>query len=194
MSRQLALLNIDRLTCALLIAGMLGTTPVRAQQLTRPFVAAWAGDWAGTLTVYGRGDSVLSTVPLTLHIAPEPTGGGWTWRTVYNADTVRGLRPYRLLPDSSGPNRWLLDENNGIQLAARYVDGALFTVFDVDGRHFLGRDELRGDTLVLDLTFWRAAARTITRGTGANAERGMPVGTTPLEGRQRAVLTRRRRP
>jgi hypothetical protein len=185
---------LSLLISALLVGVMFGTPPLHAQRAALPFVAAWAGEWAGTLTVYGRGDSVLSTVPLTLAIAPEPTGGGWTWRTVYNADTVRGLRPYRLLPDTGGPDRWLLDENNGIQLAARHVGGVLFTVFDVDGRHFLGRDELRGDTLVLDLIFWRAAARTITRGTGANAEGGMPVGTTPLEGRQRAVLTRRRRP
>ena len=47
------------------------------------------------LTTVSPPDSVRTRIPISLRIAREDTGSALTWRTVFNADTVRGLRDYR---------------------------------------------------------------------------------------------------
>lgn len=82
-----------------------GTKPARSALELRPGevrqgngdLSHWAGRWEGTLTTSSPPDSVRSRIPVTMLIAREHTGTAWTWRTVFNADTVRGLRPCRLV-------------------------------------------------------------------------------------------------
>jgi hypothetical protein len=135
-------------------------------------------------------DSVRNRVPITLLIAREDTGSAWTWRTVFNADTVRGVRAYRLLVRDPARGAYATDEGNGIVLEDRLVDGMLVSVFQVGDQVLESRHSMQGDSLVHDIVWWSATPSSRSRGAGANAEQGAEVRSFRVGGRQRAVLTR----
>lgn len=112
----------------LLLALSLATHEACAQS---SFPAAWAGRWEGTLTTTTPPDSVRNRIPISLLIAREDTGSAWTWRTVFNADTVRGLRPYRLIPRDIRKGWFATDEGNGIELEETWAAGTLISIFQV---------------------------------------------------------------
>jgi hypothetical protein len=143
------------------------------------FPAGWAGVWEGTLTTWGAPDSVRNRIPLSLTIAREDTGSAYTWRTVFNADTVRGVRPYRLIVRDGGRGAYGTDEGNGLVLEEQWIGGSLISVFQVGER-------------VLDIVWWSARPVSSMMGEGPIAERGAAVLSFRVEGRQQALMTRRR--
>lgn len=173
---------------ALLTSLALPTAGLAAQ--APRFPADWLGDWTGTLTTVSAPDSVRSRIPITLRIAREDTGRALTWRTVFNADTVRGLRDYRLVVRDSARGWYATDERNGLLLDETLIAGSLVSVFQVGPRVLESRYTLRGDTLTHDITWWSATPAAVQRGTGANAEQGAEVRTFRVDGRQQAVMTR----
>lgn len=154
------------------------------------FPDAWVGRWEGELTTVSPPDSVRNRVPVAREIAPEAQGGAWTWRTVFNRDTVNGVRPYRLVARDAARGRYAIDERNGLVLEATWMGGTLVSVFQVGGRVLESREEVRGDTLVQELAWWSAAPAERMRGAGANAEQGAEVLVFRVEGRQRMVMRR----
>ena len=154
------------------------------------FPASWVGRWEGELTTTAPPDSVRNRIPVVREIAPEAQGGAWTWRTVFNRDTVNGVRPYRLVVRDAARGRYAVDEGNGLELEATWVAGTLISVFQVGGRVLESREEVRGDTLVQELVWWSATPSGRMRGAGANAEQGMEVLAYQVEGRQRMVMRR----
>src|SRR5690349_21340837 len=146
----------------------------------------WAGVWEGTLTTWSAPDSLRNSIPVKLTIAREDTGGAYTWRTLFNADTARGLRPYRLIVRDAGRGSYGTDEGNGLVLEETWIAGALISVFQVGDRVLESRYALRGDTLVHDIVWWSAKPLPAMQGEGPNAERGAAVSSFRVEGRQRA--------
>lgn len=121
-------------------------------QATMPFPSNWIGRWSGTLTTLTPPDSVRNRIPISLGIAREATGSGYTWRTIFNADTVRGLRPCRLIVEDAAKGHYATDESNGVLLDGTYIGGVLTSVFRVETRVLESRYSLRGNTLVRELT------------------------------------------
>jgi hypothetical protein len=156
------------------------------------FPAAWAGKWSGTLSTIAPPDSERNRIPITLEIAPESTGSAYRWTTVFNADTVRGLRPYRLLVEDAAKGLFATDEGNGVLLDETYIGGVLTSVFKVQTRVLESRYVVRGDTLTHELTWWESAPTRTVRGAGANAEGGVEITSYRVLGMQRSVMTRRR--
>jgi hypothetical protein len=155
------------------------------------FPAAWAGQWRGTLTTYVPPDSVRNRIPISLLIAPDPADSrAYLWRTIFNADTVRGNRPYRLLIDNAAQGRYATDESNGVLLEDTWIGGVLTSVFQVQTRVLQSRYELRGDTLTHELTWWDATPSRTVKGAGANAEGGATITSHRVQGMQRAVMVR----
>lgn len=175
-----------RFTLAVLLAG--AAFPLHAQST---FPAAWAGRWEGTLTTIAPPDSVRNSVPLTLTIT-RITDSTWTWRTVFNGDTVRGLRDYRLLVRDAARGLYATDEGNGLVLEETLVGGTLVSVFQVGTRVLESRHTMAGDSLVHDIIWWDATPLGSQRGTGANSEAGAAVSSFRVQGRQRAVMHRAR--
>jgi hypothetical protein len=178
------------LRAALIAAALLPEHTASAQ--SRTFPAAWAGQWSGTLSTIAPPDSVRNRIPITLEIAPEPTGSAYRWTTVFDADTVRGLRPYRLLVEDAAKGLFATDEGNGVLLDETYIGGVLTSVFRVQTRVLESRYTVRGDTLTHELTWWEAAPTRTVRGQGANAEGGAEITSYRVLGMQRSVMTRRR--
>jgi hypothetical protein len=157
--------------CALLAPALLSAQGASASS-PPPFPTAWAGRWVGELVTVSPPDSVRNRVPVVRDIPPEPQGTAWTWRTVFNGDTVNGVRPYRLLVRDAARGRYVVDEGNGLELDATWVAGTLISVFQVGGRVLESREEVRGDTLVQELIWWSATPSGRMRGAGPMPNRG----------------------
>ena len=162
-----------------------------AAQASR-FPDTWIGRWSGTLTTASPPDSVRNRIPITLEIAREATGSAYTWRTVFNRDTVRGLRPYRMIPENPARGHYATDEANGVLLDETYIDGTLSSVFQVGDQVLSSRYALRGDTLTHEVLWWKPTPTRTVRGSGANSEQGATIMSFRVLGMQRAVFTRER--
>ena len=154
------------------------------------FPDTWIGKWSGMLMTLAPPDSVRSRIPITLEIAREPNGAGYTWRTVFNADTVRGLRPYRLVIEDATKGHYATDEGNGILLDETFLGGVLTSIFQVQTRVLERRMSLRSDTLTHEITWWDTAPTRTVKGTGANAEGGTEIRSFRVLGMQRSTMTR----
>jgi hypothetical protein len=173
---------------SLLLFGTLAALPLRGQSA---FPSAWAGEWRGTMTHTTPPDSVRLRVPIHLSIAREAgPERAWRWREVFNSDTTRGLKDYRLIERDAATGRYAVDERNGVLLEARLIGDVLESVFEVGDQVLASRYQLRGDTLVHDLSWWPRTPSSRTSGTGPNGEGGMPVMSFEVRGRQRSVMTR----
>jgi hypothetical protein len=184
---------LSRYSCAfaLSLAALLHGSLAPALHAQPRFPDSWVGQWVGTLSTFAPPDSVRNRIRITLEIAREASGTGYTWRSVFNADTIRGVRPYRLLIDDANLGRYIIDESNGVLLDASYVDGVLTSVFQVKSVVLESRYFLRGDTLTHELTWWDAASSRTATGAGANAEGGAEVKSFRVQGMQRSVIVRR---
>jgi len=176
---------------ALLVGLTAVTMPLRAQSSTFP--ESWIGTWRGTLTNYGGGDSVRLTVPVVLTIARGNESGTYRMRHVYNNDTTRNAKDYLLRTVDKAAGRYVTDENNGILIDETWTGGMLVGVFQVGDQVIESRSEIRGDSLVQDLIFWRATVSRTTQGSGPNGERGTPVQSFRVAGRQRSAFVRNTR-
>jgi hypothetical protein len=173
---------------ALVVGLTVLAAPLRAQ--SAPFPESWVGTWRGTLTNYGGADSIKLTVPVVLTIVRGNEPGAYRMRHVYNNDTTRGMKDYTLRTVDAAAGRYVTDENNGILIDETWTGGMLVGVFQVGDQVIESRSEIRGDSLVQDLIFWRAAAARTTNGSGPNGERGAPVLSFRVAGRQRSAFVR----
>lgn len=106
------------------------------------FPESWVGSWHGTLRSHGGAGP--AEVSMTLDIAPEPEPGRWTWTITYDGAAGRQVRAYRLLARDEASGSYVIDERNGIVLPARWVAGALYASFEVQGSRVDMREELVG--------------------------------------------------
>lgn len=158
-----------------------------------PFPRGWVGRWVGTLTTFVPPDSVRNRIPISLDITPlESDPASFEWRTIFNADTVRGLRPYRLIVEDAKKGKYATDERNGVLLDDSYIGGVLTSVFQVQTQVLESRYFVRGDTLTHELSWWNTAPTRTVTGAGANSENGSEIRSFRVLGMQRSVMVRQR--
>lgn len=116
----------------------------------------WHGTWTGTMMVTNAADK-RTEVPVVMEIGPAKDGKGFTWKTSYGEGDKKVVKDYVLVPDGEKPGRFVVNEKNGIGLAARLVDGVMYSTFEVGGAVLTARYELRDKTLRFEITSAKAA-------------------------------------
>lgn len=98
-------------------------------------LAAFVGDHRGLLRIAGA--PADREVPMRLLVEPLPEAPGrFRWLLHYAGQPERD---YRLLVDDPATGACRIDEQNGIELAARYHEGELVAVFVVSGQTLVTR-------------------------------------------------------
>lgn len=162
-------------------------TPSDSALATLPLDARWHGHWKGTLELPQPGPDGRSSVAMELVVTPLADSTGLAWTMVYGEGESRQERRYALLP-GDGPNRYVLDERNGILIDTVLQQGALVSAFTVQGMLLVSREELVGDALHFRIdTFSMATPRASGAGEG---ERRAEVASYRPVSSQRAVLRR----
>ncbi|MBI1190749.1 MAG: hypothetical protein GC200_08745 [Tepidisphaera sp.] len=104
------------------------TQPASASE----FPGTWAGRWKGEVRVLGAAGEPGSFT-MERVIAPTQTPGRWQWTIIYDGAAGRQERAYELVTDDAGKGLYTVDEKNGIRIPSRYIDGVLYSTFEVQG-------------------------------------------------------------
>ncbi|MFO0826669.1 MAG: hypothetical protein U0572_00845 [Phycisphaerales bacterium] len=145
---------------------------------------AWHGTWRGELEI---ASTPAQRVPMELDIQPLDGGKRLTWRMTYGDGASKQVRAYELLPGDA-PNRFVIDEKNGILIDQRLEGSTMVSAFEVQGNLLVSREELVGDELRFEITTYAAAKpRESAVGEG---DAKTTVKSYPSLGYQRAVLKR----
>ena len=120
---------------------------------------SWHGHWKGTLAIRPPLAGFPPTVAMELTIAPLD-GGKVSWTLVYDGQP----RDYELAPVAGAPDRFVLDEKNGITMDAHRDDDTLHCVFEVSQRLLVSRYTLAARTLRYEIRTYRRVEVTRPRG------------------------------
>jgi hypothetical protein len=149
------------------------------------FPPEWFGTWSGPCTTVSLSGKALEfTMELT--IAPTRDPGRFKWEIVYIDAGKRQVRPYELVAIDAPNGRYVIDEKNSICIDSIFIDGGLYTQFEIGDVRVTGSYRLQNDRILLEL---------MTSDLRKPAESG-GMGQTPLvrayttRSVQRAVMTR----
>ena len=129
-------------------------------------------------------------VRMVLTVAPTVTPDRWTWTITYDGDQGRQVRAYELVAKDPASGRYAIDERNGIVIPARWIDGVLYSEFQVEQSRVAVREQVvhagtPDECLLVEMTTTTAASGQASGG-GAVAQ---VTGWTP-DTVQRGVLQR----
>jgi hypothetical protein len=116
-----------------------------------PLPADWHGTWTGTFVISGPADK-SSEAPVVMVIEPIKDSAAVTWKTTFGKGEKEVVKDYTLVPVADKPGRFVVDEKNGIELAARLVNGVLYSTFEVGGAVLTARYELRDKAIRFEIT------------------------------------------
>jgi photosystem II stability/assembly factor-like uncharacterized protein len=122
-----------------------GSAPTAGQSAAaeaQMFPSAWAGRWKGEVKVHGvEGQTPAFTMERV--IGAGTSAGRWQWTIIYDGAAGRQERAYELIADDAARGLYTVDEKNGIKLPARFIDGVLYSTFEVQGNRISMREELQ---------------------------------------------------
>ena len=124
-------------------AGRSPRTARAGDEAARGFPAAWFGTWKGPGTTRNSGGTGPSFVQ-ELAIGATDAPGHYTWTIRFEGSEGRQERPYVLVAKDAAKGDFVIDEGRGIELPATFVDGTLFTHFEVGGHRITTRARVEG--------------------------------------------------
>ena len=137
------------------------------------FPQDFAGDWAGTVTVYGP-EGPRQSVPmgLEIHLINDST---YTYVIIYGEDREAGARNYEIHRGPDGDHHWICDERNSLLLDGYYIGGIYQSIFTVMGSTIVTNLEHRGDYLWMTFQTYREEPVRTTGGAEFEGEDIPPV-------------------
>lgn len=154
------------------------------QGYTQEFPQSWEGEWNGEMNIYNS-KSVDPVMNLQMELKVEPiTDSAWSWTIVYITADKPDLRAYELQA-TDDPNKWIIDEKNGIQLPQTYIGNRLTSSFSLENTllvasYWLEDSEMNFEIIVTNLE--------PESETGLGNETSPIVGNHPVNTYQRAIL------
>ena len=110
----------------------------------------WLGYWEGEVEIHDV-NGLKQKIPIALDHQKTETLGTYIWAIIYGEDTVAGRRQYYLkdIPEESG--HYVVDEKNTILLDHYYINGHLYSQFEVMGTHITSIMYKEGDEMHFDI-------------------------------------------
>ncbi len=140
-----------------------------AANVAADFPAAWNGVWKG-LTVNVAADGKREEIPMELHVLPLSQGRAHSWKILYGKDAAQTTRPYEIMPVDGDPNRFVVDEKNGLLIDNQLVGSVLYSQFMVTTNLVTTRFELKGDEMRVELLMFDLRAPRQSKLNGGNIE------------------------
>lgn len=160
------------------VTTLLATAVATAQEHALP--KAWHGVWRGTMDNTVKSGKTMK-VPVVFEILPVADSTDLVWRKTYGGEGDRKVvKDYRLVRNPKRPDRFAVDEQNGIKLDLRKVGDVLHGCFRIGDQIYTSRYELRDGTVRFEIT--------VAEPNGKKQEHGVQDYTTTVV--QAAKLTR----
>lgn len=149
--------------------------------------AEWNGIWKG-LTVNVVANGKREEIPMELHVLPVAESNAKTWKILYGKDAAQTTRPYEIMPVSGEPNRFVVDEKNGLFIDNQLVGNVLYSQFMVTTNLVTTRFELKGEEIKVEMMMFDLRSPRQSKLTGGNIE----VASYRFRSTQFGVLRRER--
>ncbi len=104
---------------------------------------AWLGKWQGEVTAQTPAGA-NNKFQMELEIARRTEPHIWTWKITYRGPQGDSVRDYQLVADATRPGQFVIDEGNGIRIAATLLGSCLQTHFSIGGQTLWTRYALTG--------------------------------------------------
>lgn len=104
------------------------------------FPASWLGHWKGDATAGDGVNAQKFTTELIIAATDKPDR--WKWTLIYDGSAGRQERKYFLLAKDAAKGLYQIDEDNGIVLESRFMDGTFYSHFLVQGNRITTRERL----------------------------------------------------
>lgn len=108
------------------------------------------GDWEGTLYIYKQG-KLRDSIPVRLEVSPTGDPGTFQWKTTYQSEDHPMIKDYRMMIDSTGPNSYIMQEEENIALHMYSFDNKLYSLFETESTMLSSSYELQKDTLYFEV-------------------------------------------
>lgn len=154
----------------------------RAQQ----FPNDWIGNWKGDLEIYNS----MKTEPV-MHAQMEleikaVNDSTWNWNIQYITGEKVDLRSYSL-QSTENPQKWLIDEKNGIILNQTLIGKRLTSAFSLDKTQLISTYWMENETLHFEIIVSHLDPESYT---GEGNDNSPKVGNHPVNSYQHTVLKR----
>ena len=154
------------------------------------FPTDWIGRWLGDARVTRAAGPAIE-FKMGLNIEPTATPGTYTWTIIYSGEAGTQIRPYTIARMADKPGTFVIDEQNSILIDAIYLDGGLYSAFEIQGTtinvvYRLQRRGPNGDEIVVELV---STDENTTRQSGGKDAVPRVNSLAPLS-LQRAILRR----
>lgn len=175
-----------------------------AQPIRLP--TTWHGTWRGDCTAITTSNRPALNFTMQLRVAPiADRPDRLTWEITYEGGAGNQVRPYELIALENEPNRFVIDEKNGILIDAGLLGSTIASHFTVQSAMITATYRLepavaeagaagtppRPDRIIVELTTFKADDSVRTSGGGPAGSGAMPeVKSWRVSGVQRAELVR----
>jgi hypothetical protein len=124
-------------------------------------------------------------IDMEFHLNATDSTGKYQYTLVYIMNGERQERKYNLIEKDVAKGEYIIDENNGILLNAKFLDGTLYAMFEVQNNLITTTERFYVDSMDFEITFTDTKLKTIS---GTEGEDAVEVNSYPIGGVQKAHL------
>ena len=153
-----------------------------AEAQEKMFPQGYVGIYKGDLEITNAKGK--QSIGMEFHMKATDSIGIYTYKIVYIFDGKRNDRNYTLKTIDALKGEYVIDENNGIVLGAKFIDNVLYNVFEVGGSLLMTTEAFFEDYMTFEIVVSAKEAKTVTKAT----EDGTEVISYPVTVTQKAKL------
>jgi hypothetical protein len=150
------------------------------------FPKTFFGHWTGELLWYQAEKKMPQKEKMQLIVNATDSTDVYHWQIIYGANN-KDNRPYLLRPVDTSKGHWQIDERNGIVLDQYFIGNRSTCVYTVQNLTIINNYWREDEKMVVE--FYIAASKPINT-TGLSEKDSIRVDNYPVQGYQRAVLTK----
>ena len=125
-------------------------------QAEKQFPEDYFGIYKGDLKIYNSAGE--QTIGMEFHLKPTDSVDIYEYKIVYIMDDQPQPRNYTLRVKDRDKGEFVVDENNGIFLDAKWVGNCLFSLFEVQGNLLTTTEAFFDDHMLFEITFANKAS------------------------------------
>ena len=156
-------------------------TPEKPVQ-DKQFPDAYLGIYKGDLKISNPNGS--QTLPMEFHLLQTDSTGVYNYTIVYGEGELKQTRAYKLLTVNKATGEYVVDEDNGILLDAKWVENTLYFSFEVQDNLLTTTERFYDNAMDFEITF---SSKKNKKQTGSEQ---LPVISYPITVVQKAHLVK----
>ena len=150
---------------------------------SKVFPEDFLGVYKGELTI--SNPKGVQKIDMEFHLKQTDSIGIYQYTLVYIDGDNRQERLYKLVTIDADKGEFVVDENNGILLDAKWVDNTLYSMFEVQNNILTTKETFFDNHMVFEITFANVLKPNTS---GTNGESSIGVKSYPITVVQKARL------